>query len=82
MKPLFNQLNPADTNIVIATLESNGIEYEINGGGTMVAASRLLRPGSSGVGLRWGGGRGYRCAVAPVLSLRLRVVVALVLWGL
>ena len=40
MKPLFNQLNPADTNIVIATLESNGIEYEINGGGTMVAVPR------------------------------------------
>ena len=40
MKPLFNQLNPADTNIVIATLESNGIEYEINAGGTMVAVPR------------------------------------------
>ena len=40
MKPLFNQLNPADTNIVIATLESNGIEYESNAGGPMVAVAR------------------------------------------
>ena len=37
MKPLFTQLAPADTNTVIATLESNGIEYEINAGGTVVA---------------------------------------------
>lgn len=37
MKPLFTQLAPADTNIVISTLESNGIEYEINAGGTVVA---------------------------------------------
>ena len=37
MKPLFSQLNPADTNIVISTLEANGIEYEINAGGSVVA---------------------------------------------
>ena len=37
MKPLFSQLSPADTNVVISTLEANGIEYEINAGGTMVA---------------------------------------------
>jgi len=37
MKPLFSQLNPADTNIVISTLEANGIEYEINAGGSIVA---------------------------------------------
>ena len=40
MKPLFTQLAPADTNIVISTLESNGIEYEINAGGTVVAVPR------------------------------------------
>ena len=40
MKPLFSQLNPADTNIVISTLESNGIEYEINAGGSMVAVPK------------------------------------------
>lgn len=40
MKPLFSQLNPADTNIVISTLEANGIEYEINAGGSVVAVSR------------------------------------------
>ena len=37
MKPLFTQLAPADTNIVISTLESNGIEYEINAGGSVVS---------------------------------------------
>ena len=37
MKPLFSQLNPSDTNIVISTLEANGIEYEINAGGSVVA---------------------------------------------
>jgi len=40
MKPLFSQLNPADTNIVISTLEANGIEYEINAGGSMVAVPK------------------------------------------
>ena len=34
---LFSQLNPADTNIVISTLEANGIEYEINAGSSVVA---------------------------------------------